>query len=145
MAGDNNINSSNSVIILTIPGLYTGVQIQGFSTDNIFSSEDVEMAEIMMGADGKLSAAFVPNPTPMVITLQADSPSNEVFDFWARQQKTNRTLYKATMIVTISSISKSYVCSNGFFQKSKVMPDAAKVLQPRPYTIVFESIVPMSI
>jgi hypothetical protein len=103
------------------------------------------MAEVLMGADGKLSAGFVPNPTPQTFTLQADSGSNEVFDFWARQQKVNRTLYKASAIVTIPSIGKSYVCSGGVFQKSKVMPDAAKILQPRQYTVIWEEIVPMSI
>lgn len=130
---------------MTIAGLYTGVQIQGFSTDNIFTTEDVEMAEVQMGADGKLSAGFVPNPTPQTFTLQADSESNDVFDFWARQQKTKRELYKASAIVTIPSIGKSYVCRGGVFQKSKVMPDAAKILQPRQYTVIWEEIVPMAI
>ena len=45
-----NITDANSVVILSVDGLYpAGVQIQGFSTDTAWTAGDSQIAETRMG------------------------------------------------------------------------------------------------
>ena len=73
---DTTITSANSVFTIVIAGLFPApVQLQGYASDKAFTTEALDLAEVQMGVDGRMTAGFVPNPTKQTITLQADSPS----------------------------------------------------------------------
>jgi hypothetical protein len=136
------ITSINSVYIITIPNVIFPTQLQGFSADDIFGTDPLEVAETMMGVDGILSAGLINVPVQQGISLQADSASNAIFDTWYAQQRLIRDIYFANANVTLTSIGKKFALTNGALKTYPPLPDAGKVLKPRKFTIVWESITP---
>lgn len=140
------ITSANAVLMLSITSLFPSPQqLQGFAADDIFSTEDIQVTEPVMGVDGRLSAGFVNMPVPMAIALQADSLSNVMFDQWAAASKVLQDVYFAQATVMLTSLGKKWNCTNGTLTRYKPMPDAAKILQPRRFGIVWESVLPSNV
>jgi hypothetical protein len=135
------ITAANAVITISISGIFSAPQqIQGFSADNIYDVSDMIATETMMGVDGRLSGGFVYNPIQQTFTLQADSPSNNVFETWAAQQRANKDAYYASGTTLLTSIGQEYISTRGFLKSFPPIPTAAKVLQPRKYVIEWESV-----
>ena len=136
------ITSANSIYHLSIKNLYAvPQQLQGFAADDIFDTEGIEAAEMMMGVDGRLSAGFVYVPIKQSISLQADSPSATLFEVWYAKQQAIRELYRASATIILPAVGMVYVCSNGVLTHYSPIPDAKKVLQPRKFGIAWESVV----
>lgn len=136
------ITSANSIYMLSIIGLFgTPVQLQGFAADDVFDTEGIESAEAVMGVDGFLSAGFVYVPIKQSISLQADSPSCFMFEEWYAKQQANREVFRATAQIMLPSVGKNYACSNGVLTHYSLMSDAKKVLQPRKFSITWQSVV----
>lgn len=136
------ITSANSVLYLSISNLYpVPQQLQGFAADDIFDLGDIAPSEVLMGVDGKLSAGFVHVPIPQGIMLQADSDSNDLFDAWFAAQQAAGEVYFANGIVRLPSVQRSYVLKKGALTGYKPAPDAKKTLQPRKYSITWESFI----
>lgn len=134
------LTSANSVITITIPGLFnTPQQLQGFAADNIYDVDAQDTVETAMGVDGILSGGFVYNPINQSFTLQADSASNAIFETWASFQRQQRDVYIANGSTTLPSVNKSYVQTRGFLVSWTPIPTAAKILQPRKYMIRWQS------
>jgi len=132
------LTSANSVLMLTVPGLYdTPQQLQGYAADDIFSVGQVSSAETAMGLDGILSAGYIPQIKQMTITLQANSDSIAIMDQWVDSQEQLREVFPCSMTVLISSVGMSYQCVNGFLTAQTLLPDAKKILQPRTFTLSF--------
>ncbi|ENN86075.1 hypothetical protein RHSP_32062 [Rhizobium freirei PRF 81] len=141
MAG--NLTAADVVITLTIPGVFnTPVQLQGFTTDNVYDLPTVEVNQTAMGVDGKLSAGYVINPVDQTFHLQADSDSNQIFDTWMAAMKSNRTTYRVEGDVTLPSLGTTYVCKNGALVSWPPAPAAAKITQPRQALIRWQSVDP---
>lgn len=137
------ITSANAVYMLSISSLYViPQQIQGFSADDIFSTDPLESAEVMMGVDGVLSAGFVYVPIKQSIMLQADSASNDIFDYWWTAQQQQKDIYFANATVTLISIGTKYQLTNGVLSTYPPIPDAGKTLKPRRYAITWERVTP---
>lgn len=135
------ITSANSIITLTVAGIFSSPQqLQGFSADNVYETGEQVVTEVLMGIDGRLSGGFVYNPVQQTFTLQADSPSNTVFETWAAQQAINKNAYPASGVTTLISVGTKYVMTRGFLMSLPPLPTAAKVLQPRRYLINWESV-----
>lgn len=141
MANTNTLTSANSVIMLAISGLYAAAQqLQGFDTEDIFTSDAVDAAETRMGVDGKLSAGWIPAAKRMTITLQSDSDSNVLFETWVAAELAAKEKYAASGVVVLPAISRSFTLIRGFLTSYPAMPDARKILQPRKYVITWEDI-----
>lgn len=137
------ITSANSVLLLGIANLFNvPVQIQGFATDDMFTLEDVDMAETMMGADGKLSAGWIPVPKSLEITLQADSASNDFFDAWVSAESVAREKYVCNGTILLKGTGRLYTMVTGYLKRGSMMPAAKKVLQPRKFVIEFQDVQP---
>lgn len=137
------ITTANSVLMLSIPGLYdTPVQLQGYAADAAFASDAVNTSETAMGIDGRLSGGYTPVATPFTITLQADSASNEVFETWQATQETAREALPGDMTILLPATSRKYTGTRGFLTSIPKIPTGQKTLQPRAYTITFESMQP---
>lgn len=135
------ITSANSVFMLAVPDLFpVPVKLQGYSADDAFMADAVVVAETLMGVDGKLSAGYVPNPTVITVTLQADSPSIALFEAVVQAMQAARDTYALSATIAIPGVSRAYACVKGFLTEYKPMPDAKKLLQPVTYKITFESV-----
>lgn len=135
------LTAANSVLTLTVAGLFTlGQRLQGFATDDAFTSTAIATADVAMGVDARLSGGYTPVPKPITIALQADSDSNAIFEAWAATQDQLREALEAELGVSIPSIRRRYTCLRGFLTAFPPIPDARRTLGPRRYTVTFESI-----
>ena len=138
---DTTITSANSVFTIVVPGLFPApVQLRGYSSDKAFTTEAVDMAEVQMGVDGRMTAGFVPTPVKQTITLQADSPSKDIFTALIQAMKTAREVYFVSGSITLPSTREAFTLTRGILTNAKQIPDAQKVLQPVDYVITWESV-----
>lgn len=137
------ITAANAVLMLSVDNLFPApIQIQGFSADDVFNTDDIDNAETAMGVDGILSAGFIFTEIKWYVTLQADSPSAVLFDniYSAEQQIVEK--YRIQGIVRLPSVGMKWVMKNGVLSTYKPMPDGKKVLQPRKFGITWERVSP---
>jgi len=145
MASIGAITSANAVYTLTITDLFNSPQqLQGFSADDIFNTETLKSAEVVMGLDGTLSGGFVYVPIVQSVTLQADSASNAVFDQWWTQSQSSLNPFIATGYVSLPSLGTKWNMTRGFLTGYMPIPDAKKLLQPRKFEITWNTIQPAS-
>ena len=135
------ITSANSVFTLVVAGLFPApVQLRGYASDKAFTTEAVDLAEVQMGVDGRMTAGFVPNPVKQTITLQADSPSKDIFTALIQAMKTAREVYFVSGSIALPSTGEAFTLTRGILTNAKQIPDAQKVLQPVDYVITWESV-----
>lgn len=140
---DTTITSANSVVTLSVAGLFpVPQQIQGYSADNMFTSDNIDLAETQMGVDGRMTAGYTPNSVPQTFHLQADSPSKEFFKSIFRAMQQAREVYYISGAIDLPSTGESFTCVRGILKNIKMLPDAGKVLQPMDFQIVWESVTP---
>ncbi|TAM15968.1 MAG: hypothetical protein EPN65_16775 [Pandoraea sp.] len=137
------ITSANSQILLAVATIFPVAQpIQGYSAEDIFESEDVELAEVQLGLDGKQASGWIPFNVKWRITLRANSDSISFFDTWIASQNALQDIYTATGTVTLKGPGKKYSLVNGTLTRGRIIPDAKKTLQPQTYEITWEQVVP---
>jgi len=138
---DTTITSANSVFTLVVAGLFPApVQLKGYASDKAFTTEAVDLAEVQMGVDGRMTAGFVPNPVKQTITLQADSPSKDIFTAVIQAMKTAREVFYISGSISLPSTGESFALTRGILTNAKQIPDAQKVLQPMDFTVTWESV-----
>jgi hypothetical protein len=136
------LTAANSVIILTIPGPFPNPQqLQGFDVDDVFSSEAVSPAQTKMGVDGFLSGGWVATEKKVTYTLQADSPSNAVFDGWYAFNEQLREVSIAQGSIIYPAISQVFTLIRGFLTTYTPIADAKQLIQPRKFTVTWQRIV----
>lgn len=140
MAG--NITSANSILALSVASLFPiPQQLQGFGADDMYSVDAVDVTESVMGVDGRKSAGYIPQIKTMSVTLQADSDSNTFFEAVYAAQEAAKTPYIFTGIATQSAVGKVYALTNGTLKNYTPLGDAKKTLQPRKFSIEWESVI----
>lgn len=138
---DTTITSANSVFTLVVAGLFPApVQLRGYSSDKAFTTEALDLAEVNMGVDGRMTAGYTPMPTKQTITLQADSPSKDIFTALIQAMKTAREVFYMSGSIALPSTGESFTLTRGVLTNAKQIPDAQKVLQPVDYIITWESV-----
>lgn len=144
MAALKTITAANSVYTLTVvPILPVPFQLQGYAADAAFETEPVEAAETLMGVDGIMSAGYLPFITPQTITLQADSPSVEIFEQWLTAQKAVKELFFAFGSIALPSVGKSYILNRGVLKRITQAPPVRKTLQPMVYQLDWNDVQPV--
>lgn len=138
------ITSANA--ILTISPRTAGLigagafTVEGFASDEAFMADAVDVAEAVMGVDGKMSIGAVPYITKQLITLQADSPSVSLFETIVGAQNTLRQPIILDAILSLPSVAKSYTFVKGALTRITPFPPAKRILQPLQYEISWESV-----
>lgn len=138
------ITSANAV--LTISPRAAGLigagafTVEGFASDDAFMADAVDIAEAVMGVDGKMSIGVVPYITKQLITLQADSPSVSLFETIVGAQNTLRQPIILDAILSLPSVAKSYTFVKGGLTRITPFPPGKKILQPLQYEISWESV-----
>lgn len=140
---DTTITSANSVFTIVAAGLFPApVQLKGYSSDKAVVTDAIEMAEIQMGVDGRMTAGYVPMPTKQTISLQADSPSRAIFVDIATATKTAREIFYLSASLVLPSTGEAYTLTRGVITNIKQIPDLMKVLAPVDIQITWESVNP---
>lgn len=135
------ITSANSVFTVIVPGLFPApVQLRGYSADSAFKTDAIDLAEVQMGVDGRMTAGYTPKETKQTITLQADSPSKDIFLLMIQATKTNREIFYIDAAILLPATGESFAMTRGVLTNVMQIPDAAKVLQPMEFVITWESI-----
>lgn len=140
------ITSANAILLLGVDNLFPIPQkISGFATEDLFDTEVINPSEVMMGADGKMSAGLVNVPIPQNYVLQADSDSIDFFDAWYAAMKAAQDVYFSQGIIQLPSVNHAYAMNNGVLTGYTPVADAKKLLQPRKFKITWESIIAVPI
>lgn len=135
------ITSANSGFILTATSVFPAPQVlEGYAADDAFMANAVDLAEIVMGVDGKMSAGYTPNPTEFTIALMPDSKSIAVFDAIIAATKATRDVIFLDGVITLPSVGKSYTLSNGVIRNANLLADAKKTMQAQKYILTFERV-----
>lgn len=143
MANGTTITSANSVVTLSVAGLFPiPQQLSGFSADRAWESSNVELTESQIGVDGRKTSGFVFNMVEQTFSLQADSPSKSIFNAIINAMKAAREVFYISGTIDLPSTGESFVCTRGTIKNAKMLPDAGKVLQPVTYVIEWESVNP---
>ena len=137
------ITGATATFVLAIASLFPApIQLQGFAADDVFTTDPQESAEVLMGVDGFLSTGFVFVPVRQMIALQADSPSNDLFDFWHASMVAAKQAFFAQGNVNLPAINRNWTLINGTLTTYPPVPDGKRLLQPRRFGITWESISP---
>jgi hypothetical protein len=137
------LTAANAVLLLGVTNLYSvPQQIQGFAADDIYDIPQIRSTEVAMGVDGTLSGGFVFVPITQSITLQANSPSNAVFEAWWNAQQVAEDVYLGFGSITLTSLGEKFLQNRGFLTGYTPAPPARRILQPRRYEITWNSIQP---
>lgn len=137
------ITGANATFIITIPTIFSIPQtLQGFAADDVFGTEPLDSVETRIGVDGLLSAGFVFKEVKLGINLQADSPSNQIFDVWWAQMQAQRATFVAQGVVILPALKTKWVLVNGFLTRYQPIPTVKKLVDPKRFEITWESISP---
>jgi hypothetical protein len=135
------ITSVNAVITLSVPLILpVPFVLEGFAADDIFDSDELDMAETIMGADGILSGGLVFAKTAWKVTLQADSPSMASLEAWDAGQQALGDVAPAQGNITLTGIGRTFQLVTGFLVKGKRLPDAKKTLMPRRWSVDWQQV-----
>ena len=141
MATAKTITSADATIHITFDNLFpAGFTLQGFAADNISDMENMEIAQTVRGADGKLSAGFVYGTPNQTFHVMPDSPSYSKIQTVINASQATGAVYRCNAVQTFLSNGKKYTCSNGVMTTGGLMPAAGRVLQPITFTIQWETI-----
>lgn len=137
------LTSANAVITLVVPRVFnTPQQLFRFAADDIYDVPAIEAGEKSMGVDGYLSAGFVFKEIEQAYSLQADSPSNSIFDKWFQFEQTNRTKLAANGTTVLPSIGLKFVMTRGYLMSYAPVPAAGRILKPRKYGVAWNLVSP---
>lgn len=137
------LTAANAVITLTIPGVFsTPQQLQQFSVDDVADVDTLQVAETLMGVDGFLSGGYIFNAVKYSYTLQADSPSCQIFDQWKLAQDAQEDTLPANGLLILKSLGTKWIWTRGFLTQWSPAPNVKKITQPRKFTIDWQSVVP---
>jgi len=135
------ITAANSKFTLSVPDVFATSQLlQGYATDDAFSSEMIDVGEVILGVDGQASGAYLPALVPMDISLQADSASIlTVFELWRSSNLAQQSNYLGQGVILLPGPGLQYLLKNGYLTRVTPFPQAKRILQPVRYRIVWES------
>jgi hypothetical protein len=135
------ITSADATFVISSADIALAATVlEGYAADAAFAMENVDIAETVMGVDGKLSAGWIPRPYPQTITLQPDSPSRPIFDALVGTSDAGRTIYRLNGVITLPGNQYSHSFSRGVLVNYTPMPTGQKILQPMTFQIVWESV-----
>jgi hypothetical protein len=141
--GNTTITGANSVFTISVAGLFPVPQrLQGYSAERAWETGAQEQSESQMGVDGRKTSGFVFAMVEQTVSLQADSPSKQIFTALQNAQRAARDVYYISGTIDLPSTGESFICTRGTLKTVKPLPDFGKVLQPMDFVIEWESIQP---
>lgn len=137
------ITSANSVLTLSVESVFpVPQQIQGFADDDAYAVDAVDNAEVRLGVDAVMSVGWIPQIKTMHVTLQADSVSADFWEEWYRQEEAQRDKFFAQGEIVQPALGKTYILTKGVLRNYTPLAPGKKVLMPRQFSIVWQSVLP---
>lgn len=136
------ITSANSVLMLTILGLYPATQIGGFGPDEAYAFDPIDTMEHVMGVDGNLSAGLIYNAVPVMVSVMPDSPSSQIFEGWRAAELSAGDKLVASGTVSMKSIARKYSLTKVYLNNFPAAPTAGRVLRVRKFGLIVGSVSP---
>lgn len=135
------ITSANATIIIAVTTVFPqGVQLQRFTTDDIYSASNVRKNITKMGVDGFQSAGKIWVSKPVTYHLQVDSPSCAVFDAWMQAEDQLNDTLSASGTIILPGIGTKFQLLNGALGECSPLPAAGQTLKERTFEIVWGQI-----
>lgn len=146
MASSLNITSADVVFAITVSGLLNApFTLSNFATDKIWETAERELAETQMSVDGYLNAGWIANPVDQTISLSAASDSATIFETIVAGQDLTRTIYRVGGAITITGTGRKYTMVNGVVRSVNPIPSAGRVLDPRTFSVRWQSVTPAGV
>lgn len=143
MAGNGTITSANVTLVLGAAGVFSTPQVmQGFWMDDIFDHDMVDMAEVVLGADGIGVAGWVPRMNKQTISFLPTSASVNFFET-VQQAQDGGPFGNGPDVVYLfgslryPSIGRRYTLNQGVISRGAAAPSAGKVLKMRQFEITW--------
>ena len=135
------LTAANTVFTLAVAGLFSiPQQLEGYSADDVIGAEELDAGQVIMGVDGNTVAGMIQVPVKQLVYLQADSPSNLIFEAWRTAELAAKQKYQAIGVIQYPSVNRLYALTTGWLTKYPPISDAKKSLQPRRYEITWQQI-----
>jgi hypothetical protein len=124
------ITSANASFILVIPGVFSsGVQLQGFAVDDMFSMDPTTLAEGRRGADGQTVYGYVYELSKMRIGLLANSNAFRIFQAWKQAQDAAVDVITASGTIIMPSLGLKTSLVDGNCTNLAAFPPHKKVAE----------------
>lgn len=137
---DKTLTTANSAFSLSARGLFpVPFALEGYSTDDSFSVEDVTPVEAQMGVDGKLSFGYLPTPKVVTFMFQADSPALDFLDQIVATQEAQNEAVLIDGTGRLQGVQDKIAMVKGAITSYTPAAKAGKVLQPRKFTFTFQN------
>jgi hypothetical protein len=137
------ITSSNAIIQISVTTIFpNGVELQRFTTDDIYGSGQIKKNITKMGVDGFQSAGKVWVSVPITYHLQPDSPSCAFFDAWAQAEDQLEDTLSASGLIILPGIATKYAMVNGALGDVSPVPAAGQTLKERSFEIIWNRLIP---
>lgn len=135
------ITSANSIVTLTVNDLFNApVTLSDYSADRGFESEVRELAETQMSMDARMVAGWIPNPVNQTFSLMPDSDSFFLIEGLVQAQDVAMKIYRLGGVISLPSIGRKYTMLRGVLMSTNIIPNAARVLEARQFTIRWEKV-----
>ncbi len=140
------ITSADGTFILSSADIaLAATEIGGWAADAAWAFDNVNMAETILGVDGKLSAGWVPRAYQMTVTIMPDSDAIEVFNAFQLACDASKTVYRLNGVLTLPGLGRSFMMTRGVLQNYTPVPTGQKVLQAQTFQIMWEGVKPVPI
>ncbi len=118
------LTSQNSTAQISIEGL-PPFALENFATDKMFGVEPSKPTVGSKSADGKFSAAALPQTFPLTVTLRANSSSIPYINQWNEMIKQGREVVPCNYLqVDAPSLGGSVTYTVGTLEEFTAFPDA---------------------
>lgn len=137
------ITSANATAVYTLNLFPAGIKLEQFSADGAWSHDNYETVGTVMGVDGHMSAGYTPVEKEVTFHFQPNSPTIEKLNVVWQTVEVSKTPLWGNIVIKCPSIKTQYVLANVVLVNYKLMPSAARMLEPVDATFRCESITAM--
>lgn len=135
------VTSANAQLVLVVDELFpSGIQLQQFSADGVFSSDSIDMTETRRSVDGIMVAGVIKNISSVSVTLEASSPSVADLEYLRDCMEANNKPYECTLTCFIPSLNVTRTFVRGVLKSAPPISAAQRTMQPTQWGFDFERV-----
>lgn len=135
------VTSANAQLVLVVDELFpSGIQLQQFSADGVFSSDSIEMTETRRSVDGIMVAGVIKNISSVSLTLEASSPSAADLEYLRDCMEANNKPYECTLTCFIPALNVTRTFVRGVLKSAPPISAAQRTMQPTQWGFDFERV-----
>lgn len=119
------LTSQNSKGFLTVNSLFGTIELENFATDKMITVEASKPTQGSKSADGKFSAAALPQTFRVTITLRANSANIPYINQWNDAIKSGQEVVPSEQLTfTAPSLGQTAIYTDGTLEEFTAFPDA---------------------